>query len=350
MSPSRSAALGFDGYNGEPMRAQVLKRQAPAEEGPLVLRDTPTPEPGSDGVLIKISACGVCHTDLHIMEGDLPMRKRPLIPGHEIVGRVEALGPEVTGVSVGERVGVAWLHRACGTCRFCRSGRENLCENALFTGWDVDGGYAEYTVAPADFVYPIPEWIDDVHAAPLLCAGIVGYRALKLAIRGRGPGRLGLYGFGASAHIAIQIARYLGWEVYVFTRSPQNKALARELGAVWVGEAHDRPPEPLDAAVIYAPAGWIVPEALKSLDKGGRLSLAGIHMTPIPEMPYGLLYHERELVSVANATREDARELLSYAAEIPIETEVEVFPLDAANDALLRLKQRMVRGAAVLVV
>jgi propanol-preferring alcohol dehydrogenase len=214
----------------------------------------------------------------------------------------------------------------------------------------VDGGFAEYAVAVADFVYPLPEGFPDEKTAPLLCAGIVGYRALALAIRGKDPGRLGLYGFGASAHIAIQIARHLGWEVYIFTRSPQNKALARELGAAWVGEAQDRPPDPLDAAVIYAPAGWIVPEALSSLDKGGRLSLAGIHMTPIPEMPYGLLYHEREIVSVANATREDARELLAYAAEIPVQTEVETFPLDAANEALLRLKERRLRGAAVLVV
>ena len=332
------------------MRAQVLERQAAAEERPLELREVPVPEPGPGEVLLKISACGVCHTDLHIVEGDLPLRKKPIVPGHEIVGRVEALGPVVEGISVGDRVGAAWLHRACGKCRFCRRGQENLCESALFTGWDVDGGFAEYTVAQANFVYPIPDGFPDEEAAPLLCAGIVGYRALKRAIQGRESGRLGLYGFGASAHIAIQIARYLGWEVYVFTRSPQNKALARELGAVWVGEAHDRPPEPLDAAVIYAPAGWIVPEALQSLDKGGRLSLAGIHMTPIPELPYVLLYHEREVVSVANATREDARELLDYAAAIPIETEVETFPLDMANDALIKLKERKVRGAAVLVV
>ena len=314
------------------------------------MKELPVPEPAEGQVLIKVSACGVCHTDLHIVEGDLPLHKVPIVPGHEIVGRVEAVGPGVEGISVGQRVGVAWLHRACGECRFCRRGKENLCERALFTGWDVDGGYAEYTVAYADFVYPMPEGIDDVHAAPLLCAGIVGYRALKLAIQGREPGRLGLYGFGASAHIAIQIARHLGWEVYVFTRSPQNKALARELGAVWVGEARERPPEPLDAAVIYAPAGWIVPEALRSLDKGGRLSLAGIHMTPIPEMPYEILYHEREVTSVANATRGDAVELLRYAVEIPIETEVETFPLDAANEALVKLKARRVRGAAVLVV
>ncbi len=332
------------------MRAQVLERQRPVEERPLELRDISRPEPEEGEVLIEISACGVCHTDLHIVEGDLPLHKKPIVPGHEIVGRVEALGPRVEGISVGDRVGVAWLHWACGECRFCRRRKENLCENARFTGWDVDGGFAEYTVAQADFVYPIPDGFPDERAAPLLCAGIVGYRALKRAIGGKEPGRLGLYGFGASAHIAIQIARHLGWEVYVFTRSPQNKALARELGAAWVGEAQDRPPEPLDAAVIYAPAGWIVPEALKSLDKGGRLSLAGIHMTPIPELPYTLLYHEREVVSVANATREDARELLSYAAAIPIETEVETFPLGAANDVLLRLKRREIRGAAVLTV
>ncbi len=332
------------------MKAQVLETQAPVEERPLGLRELPVPEPGPGEVLLKISACGVCRTDLHIVEGDLPLHKVPIVPGHEIVGRVEALGPGVKGISPGDRVGVAWLQWACGKCRFCHRDQENLCEDARFTGWDVDGGFAEYAVAAADFVHPIPDGFADERAAPLLCAGIVGYRALKRAIRGKGPGRLGLYGFGASAHIAIQIARHLGWEVYVFTRSPQNKALARELGAAWVGEAHDRPPEPLDAAVVYAPAGWIVPEALRSLDKGGRLSLAGIHMTPIPEMPYGLLYHEREVVSVANATREDARELLSYAAEIPVETEVEVFPLDAANDAMVKLKERKVRGAAVLVV
>ncbi len=332
------------------MRAQVLERQGPAESRPLHLGELPVPEPAEGQVLIKVSACGVCHTDLHIVEGDLPLHKVPIVPGHEIVGHVEAVGPGVEGIPVGQRVGVAWLYRACGECRFCRRGKENLCERALFTGWDVDGGYAEYTLAYADFVYPIPEGIDDVHAAPLLCAGIVGYRALKLAIQGREPGRLGLYGFGASAHIAIQIARYLGWEVYVFTRSPQNKSLARELGAVWVGEARERPPEPLDAAVIYAPAGWIVPEALRSLDKGGRLSLAGIHMTPIPEMSYEILYHEREVTSVANATRDDAVELLRYAVEIPIETEVETYPLDAANEALMKLKARRVRGAAVLVV
>ena len=316
----------------------------------MELQDIPSPEPGPGGVLLEISACGVCHTDLHIVEGDLPLHKVPLIPGHEIVGRVVAMGSGVEGISVGQRVGVAWLHKTCGECRFCRRGQENLCERARFTGWDVDGGFAEYAVAVADFVYPLPGGLPDEKAAPLLCAGIVGYRALKRAIHGKEPGRLGLYGFGASAHIAIQIARYLGWEVYVFTRSPQNKALARELGAAWVGEAQDRPPEPLDAAVIYAPAGWIVPEALKSLDKGGRLSLAGIHMTPIPEMPYSFLYHEREVVSVANATRDDAHELLRYAVEIPIETEVMSFPLDAANEALLRLKERRVRGAAVLVV
>ena len=327
-----------------------MERQGPVENRPLLLREVPSPRPERAQVLIKVSACGVCHTDLHIVEGDLPLHKVPLIPGHEIVGRVEAMGQGVEGISVGQRVGVAWLHWACGECRFCRRGAENLCERALFTGWDVDGGYAEYAVAYANFVYPLPEGVPDENAAPLLCAGIVGYRALKRAIQGREPGRLGLYGFGASAHIAIQIARYLGWEVYVFTRSPQNKALARELGATWVGEAKDRPPEPLDAAVIYAPAGWIVPEALRSLDKGGRLSLAGIHMTPIPEMPYSLLYQEREVVSVANATRADARELLRYAAEIPIETEVTPFPLDAANEALVKLKARRVRGAAVLVV
>jgi len=329
------------------MRALVLTRQRPVEEGPLELTDLPVPEPGPGEVRVRVSACGVCHTDLHIVEGDLPLAKSPLVPGHQIVGRVDALGPGVEGLPRGARVGVAWLHRACGECRYCRQGRENLCARALFTGWQVDGGFAEYTVAPADFVYRLPEGPSDVQVAPLLCGGIIGYRALRLA--GMGPGtRVGLYGFGASAHIAIQVAVHRGCRVYVFTRSPEHKRLARELGAVWVGEAQDRPPEPLDAAVIFAPVGWMVPEALESLDRGGVVVLGGIHMSPIPELPYRLLYWERSVRSVANATRTDGVELLRLAAEIPIRTRVEVFPLEEANRALMLLKERKVNGAAVL--
>ena len=329
------------------MRALVLTRQRPVEEGPLELTDLPVPEPGPGEVRVRVSACGVCHTDLHIVEGDLPLAKSPLVPGHQIVGRVDALGPGVEGLPRGARVGVAWLHRACGECRYCRQGRENLCARALFTGWQVDGGFAEYTVAPADFVYRLPEGPSDVQVAPLLCGGIIGYRALRLA--GMGPGtRVGLYGFGASAHIAIQVAVHRGCRVYVFTRSPEHKRLARELGAVWVGEAQDRPPEPLGAAIIFAPVGWMVPEALESLDRGGVVVLGGIHMSPIPELPYRLLYWERSVRSVANATRTDGVELLRLAAEIPIRTRVEVFPLEEANRALMLLKERKVNGAAVL--
>jgi len=332
------------------MRAWVLEKPGPVGEADFRFTEVPRPRPGPGEVLLRVQACGVCHTDLHLVEGELALRKRPLIPGHEVVGRVEELGPGVEGVSPGERLGVAWLHWTCGECGFCSRGRENLCQVGKFTGWDVDGGFAEYMVAPAAFTYPIPARFSDVQAAPLLCAGIVGYRAFKLATAGFPPGRLGLYGFGASAHLVIQVARHLGWEVFVFTRSPQNKALADQLGAVWVGEATDRPPAPLDAAVIFAPAGWIVPQALKALDKGGRVALAGIYMSPIPQLPYELVYFERELKSVANATREDGREFLTLAAEIPIWVETETFPLQAADQALAKLKERRLRGAAVLLV
>ena len=329
------------------MRAMVLTHPAPIEEKPLELREVPLPEPGPGEVRIRVSTCGVCHTDLHIAEGDLPLSKSPLILGHQIVGRVDALGPGTGRFAPGTRVGVAWLHWTCGECRYCLRGRENLCEKALFTGYQVDGGFAEYTLAPEAFVYPIPEGFSDEEAAPLLCGGIIGYRALRLSEAQPGDA-LGLYGFGASAHITIQVARHLGCEVYVFTRAEEHKRLARELGAAWVGEAQDRPPEPLNAAIVFAPAGWIVPEALRSLDRGGTLALAGIHMSPIPELEYKLLYGERTVRSVANATREDGEELLRLAAEIPVKTETEVYKLEEANEVLLRLKQRRVQGAAVL--
>ena len=329
------------------MRAMVLHDQKPIEESPLVLEDWPVPEPGPGQVRLRIHTCGVCHTDLHIVEGDLPLHKRPVIVGHQIVGTVDKVGPGVTVPAVGTRVGVPWVHKTCGECEFCRAGQENLCTNPLFTGWDVDGGFTEYTLAPADFVFSIPEGVDDVHAAPLLCAGIVGYRTLKLSELKPGQ-RLGIYGFGASAHIVIQVARHWGCEVYVFTRSEEHKRHARELGAAWVGEAQDTPPKKIHAAVIYAPAGWIVKEALRVLERGGTISIGGIYMTPIPELPYDLLYWERTVRNTANATREDARELLALAAEIPIHTDVQVFPLEEANEALRRLKHSELKGSAVL--
>jgi propanol-preferring alcohol dehydrogenase len=291
--------------------------------------------------------CGVCRTDLHVVEGDLASRKSPIIPGHQVVGFIEAIGPDVTRFRGGERVGIPWLHKTCGTCEYCLSGRENLCDNASFTGWVVDGGCAEYAVAPADFVYPIPEAFDDDQAAPLLCAGIIGFRSLRLS--GIEPGgKLGLYGFGAAAHVAIQVARHWDVEVYAATRDPRHQQLARELGAVWSGNAGDEPAGVLDSAIIFAPAGGLVVAALKSLKKGGTVVCAGIHMSPIPEIDYQWLYHERSIRSVANNTREDGETFLRIAAEIPIRTQVEVFSLSEANAALYALKNDGVRGAAVL--
>ncbi len=329
------------------MKAMVLYDQAPVETHPLRLEEIPKPTPGAGQVLIRIRTCGVCHTDLHIVEGDLPLHKRPVVVGHQVVGIVEAIGESVSQFQVGDRVGVPWVYKMCGECTFCRRGQENLCLNPLFTGWDVDGGFAEYMVSAADFTFHIPENVDDTHAAPLLCAGIVGYRTLKLSELKPGQ-RLGIYGFGASAHIVIQIARYWGAEVYVFTRSEEHKRHAWELGATWVGEAQDTPPHKIDSAVIYAPAGWIVKEALRVLERGGTISIGGIYMTPIPELPYDLLYWEHTVRSTANATREDARELLQLAGEIPIHTDVEVFPLEKANEALRRLKHSQLKGSAVL--
>jgi len=347
------------------MRAMRLERPRPAGERPLTLTEIPRPEPGPGEVLIKVRTCGVCHTDLHIVEGELAPHRSPVVPGHEIVGEVVGFGEDDAPIALGTRVGVLWLWRACGTCRFCLRGDENLCENALFTGYDVDGGFAEYTVAPADFVYPLPE-MDDLAVAPLLCAGIIGYRCLRLtgvvgaeaaggAVRGAHAApvrRLGLYGFGAAAHIAVQVAVHAGWEVFVFTRGAEHRALARELGAVWAGETADAPGGDaglkLDAAIVFAPAGELALDALRALDRGGTVALGGIHSSPIPPIDYPLIYHERVLRSVANSTRADARDLLAVAAEIPIVTEVRVFELEQANDALLELKERRIRGAAVL--
>jgi alcohol dehydrogenase, propanol-preferring len=334
------------------MRACLLRTPAPVDERPLELTEVEILLPGEGELLLKVSACGVCRTDLHVVEGELAARKSPVIPGHQVVGRVASLGAGVEGFGEGDRVGLAWLNETCGACRFCRSGRENLCERAEFTGWTRDGGYAEFVAAPAPFVYHLPEGFDDVQAAPLLCAGIIGYRALRLTgLREWKGARLGLYGFGAAGHVCIQIARSRGAEVYVMTRDRErHQALAAELGAAWTGGAGDEPPAKLDAAIIFAPAGELVPVALKALDTGGALVTGGIHMSDIPSFPYRLLYGERTVRSVANNTREDGREFLAEAARVPVRTHAQTFPLEEANDALISLKHDAVRGAAVLVV
>ncbi|MDH4282506.1 MAG: zinc-dependent alcohol dehydrogenase family protein [Myxococcales bacterium] len=332
------------------MRAMVLDVPAPIENHPLRMADVPTPEPAADEVLIEVHACGVCRTDLHVVEGDLEVRRSPIIPGHQIVGQVERLGSDAKDLKLGDRVGVAWLHRTCGRCAFCKSHRENLCDSPDFTGWTVHGGFAEYVVAPTSFTYRLPESFPDLQAAPLLCAGIIGYRCLrKTGIEDWSGARLGLYGFGAAGHVAIQIARARGADVYVCTRDREkHQALAEELGAAWTGGAVDTPPVPLDAGIVFAPAGEIVPAALSHLDKGGTLVLGGIHMSPIPELPYELLYRERVLRSVANNTRDDGHAFLKEAAEVAVRTRVETFPLENANEALERLRHDGIRGAAVL--
>jgi propanol-preferring alcohol dehydrogenase len=334
------------------MKACALTAPAPVGTRPLAYREVPAPVPTADEVLVEVRACGVCRTDLHVVEGELPVRREHVIPGHQIVGIVREAGAGVTELQVGERVGIAWLHRTCGACRFCRGGRENLCERAEFTGWTRDGGYAESAVAPARFVYRLPEGFDDLQAAPLLCAGIIGYRALRLTGLGAGDwagARLGIYGFGAAGHVCIQVARARGAEVYVLTRDrARHQALAGELGAAWVGGATDEPPVKLDAAIIFAPAGELVLAALGALERGGALVLGGIHMSPIPALDYALLYGERVVRSVANNTRADGREFLREAARVPVRTHVETFPLAAANDALAALKHDAIRGAGVL--
>jgi propanol-preferring alcohol dehydrogenase len=328
----------------------LLREPKPAEQRPLELADLPLPEPGPGEVRLAVQACGVCRTDLHTVEGDLALPKLPVVPGHQIVGLVEARGEGADRFAEGQRVGVPWLYRTCGECEFCKQGLENLCHDAQFTGLHADGGYAEAMVVPQDFAYPIPEGFSDLEAAPLLCAGIIGYRALRLSEVEPGQ-RLGLYGFGGSAHVTIQVARHWGCEVYVFTRSEGHRRLARELGAVWVGGAEDTPPAKMHASIIFAPAGLLVPEALRVLERGGTVALAGVTMTPIPKLDYDrLLYWERGIRSVANFTRQDAEELLRVAAEIPIRTTVQTFPLEAANEALLALKRSEIDGAGVLVV
>ena len=329
------------------MRAMLLERTRPAEESPLVSADLPEPVPGPGQVRIRVRCCGVCHTDLHTVEGDLELPKLPVVPGHQVVGVIDALGAGVTRHREGDRVGVAWLHSTDGICRYCLDGQENLCVRARFTGLHANGGYAEATVVGEDFCYPLPARFSDAHAAPLLCAGIIGYRSYRLSGARKGD-RLGLYGFGASAHIVLQFARHLGCEVYVYTRAEGHQALARQLGAAWVGDAKQQAPAPVDAAIIFAPLGALVLDALRATRKGGTVALAGISMSAIPELKYELLYQERVLRSVANFTRQDAREFLELAAEVPVQTEVQEFPLGEANRALLDLKHSRIDGAGVL--
>lgn len=329
------------------MRAMVLDQQRPAEESPLSLRELPLPQPGPRQVRIRVRCCGVCHTDLHIAEGDIALQKRPIVPGHQVVGVVDAAGSGVRTLREGDRVGVPWLHATCGSCDYCRRGAENLCDNARFTGLHADGGFAEAILVAEDFAYAIPAPFDDAHAAPLLCAGVIGYRSLRLS--GIAPGqRLALYGFGASAHIVLQLARHMGCEVLAMTRTPAHRELAASLGASWTGTADDTPPASPDAAIIFAPAGSLVPEALRVLRKGGTLALAGVTMSQIPAMDYSLLYHERVVRSVANSTRDDVRQCLQMCAEAGVRTEVEEFPLAQANEALLAMKHSRLRGAGVL--
>lgn len=329
------------------MRALCLNRARPIEHHPLMLVELPEPIPGPGELRLRVQACGLCRTDLHMIEGDLPLPKLPIVPGHQIVGVVDRVGDGVMRFREGDRLGVPWLYATCGRCSFCQRDQENLCDAARFTGYHVNGGYGEFVIAQEAFAHPLPTAISAEHAAPLLCAGVIGFRALRLSeVR---PGeRLGLYGFGGSAHIAIQVAVHWGCEVYVFTRSEAHRALARQLGADWAGQAEDDPPGLLDSAVIFAPVGRLVLQALRALRKGGTISLAGITMSPIPELDYALLYQERTVRSVANSTRQDVLDLLRLAVEIPIRTEVNTFPLQQANQALQLLKQSRFDGAGVL--
>jgi alcohol dehydrogenase, propanol-preferring len=326
------------------MRAMVLEEP----RRPLVMRERPPPEPAAGEILVEIAACGVCRTDLHVVDGELPNPKLPVVPGHEIVGRIAAMGEGVTGLAIGQRIGVPWLGHTCGVCPYCRAARENLCDRPLFTGYTRDGGYATHTVADARYAFPLPERMDDAGVAPLLCAGLIGWRSYRMAGEGRA---LGLYGFGAAAHILAQVAAWQGRRVHAFTRAGDKAAqtFARSLGAVWAGGSDEMPPEPLDAAIIFAPVGALVPSALRAVKKGGRVVCGGIHMSDIPSFPYRLLWEERHVVSVANLTREDAREFLGLAPQAGVRTEVTRYPLDQANAALADLREGRLQGAAVLI-
>jgi len=330
------------------MKAMVLKKAMAVEKNPLEYINVPSPVPGPGEILIRVHACGICRTDLHTVEGEIQPTRMPIIPGHQVIGTVASRGPETKRYRKGDRVGMAWLFRTCGNCPFCLAGKENLCEKAQFTGFDADGGFAEYTKIHEDFAYPIPKVFTDLEAAPLLCAGIIGYRALRLSEIKKGQ-RLGLYGFGAAAHITVQVAVHRGCEVYVFTRGGAHQALALRLGAFWAGSPDDQPPAKTHSAVIFAPAGELVPLALTRLEKGGTLALGGIYMTAIPVLDYTKhLYDERTIRSVTASTRQDGIELLKEAAQIPIRTEIQSFSLEEANRALLLLKQGKINGAGVL--
>ena len=330
------------------MKAMVVRHPAPIHSRPLEAAEVPVPAPEAGELLVRVRACAICRTDLHVIEGELPPRRLPIVPGHQAVGHVEALGPDAARFRPGDRVGIPGLRHTDGTCGFCRAGAENLCAASRYTGYHADGGYAELAVVPAAFAYPIPRAFSDLDAAPLLCAGIIGYRALRRAELPRG-GRLGLYGFGSSAHVVLQIARHRGSEVLVATRGEGHRALARRLGAAWVGETTAPIPQPLDAAIVFAPAGELVPVALRAIRKGGRVVLAGIHMTPVPAMTYAEhLFHEKTLTSVEANTRTDGEELLREAAAIPIRPAIIPFPLAEANEALIRLKDDRIDGTGVL--
>ena len=330
------------------MRAMRLDRPAPIETRPLKLVDVAKPVPGKREILVKVRTCGVCRTDLHVTEGDLAPKHSAIIPGHEIVGVVDQVGPNCTRFRIGDRVGIAWLRETCGVCKYCKQSRENLCPNALFTGWDHDGGYAEFATVREDYAYAIPDSIGDEHAAPLLCAGIIGYRAIRRADVHPGS-TVGLYGFGGSAHLALQVLNHWKCQVFVMSRGGVHRDLALELGADWIGNATDKPPAKLDAAILFAPAGDLVAPAMKALDRGGVLAVAGIYLTPIPELVYERdLFYERELRSVTANTRADGEEFLRIAGEIPIKTHTVGMPLEQANDALGMLKHDELRGAAVL--
>ena len=330
------------------MRAMLLRQDAEVTKNPLTLTDIPDPEPGPGQVRVKVQVCGVCRTDLHVVEGELPPVTRPIIPGHETVGIVDHVGSGVRSVKEGDRVGIAWLQDTCRQCEFCQSGRENLCERATFSGYHVHGGYAEYALVSEQFTYPIPSTFSDEEAAPLLCAGIIGYRALRRSQIQPGQ-RLGLYGFGASAHITIQIAQHWGCSVYVCSLREEHRALARQLGATWVGKASEPPPDKLHGSIIFAPGGELVPPALQALEKGGTLALAGIYMSPIPSLDYDRdLFRERTLQSVTANTKQDGLDLFDEAAAIPIRTHTQPFTLEEANLALQRLKAGTIQGAGVL--
>jgi alcohol dehydrogenase, propanol-preferring len=329
------------------MKAWLLRAPAPVESNPLVFSDVDVPAPAEHEVLVRVSACGICRTDLHVVEGELPPRKSPVVPGHQVVGVIERLGVNAGKYAVGTRVGIPWLHKTCGKCLYCTSGRENLCDAPEFTGYTQDGGFAESIVAHEDFIYPLPDGFTDLQAAPLLCAGIIGFRCLRVS--GIAPGgNLGIYGFGAAGHVCIQVARHWGAKVFVCTREEKHRRLALELGADWAGAAAQEPPEKLDASIIFAPAGELVPPALAALRKGGTLVLGGIHMSDIPSFPYALIYKERSIKSVANNTRDDGRDFLRVAARIPIQTQVQVFAMDEVNRALNALKHDGIRGAGVI--